>query len=329
MKYRILGQTGLKVSEIGLGAFPISGVQQQTDGTVQGWTGTDDQQSISLIHHAEEIGVNLIDSAESYGDGHSEEVIAQALKGNRRNKWIIATKVSPNSGLDADATDLPTQAKNRIFEAVEGSLKRLGTDYIDVYQLHAIPIEGAMPAVMDALATLRTQGKIRWYGISTNNREAIDKLRQLGEIHILQVGYNLLEQQADDLLHFAKRENIGTLLRVPLAKGMLTGKYFKNWEVPKEDVRYERFNRPESIDAFKKLPQLGFLAENTRRTMVQASLRFVLDHPGVSCVIAGAKTPQQIEENTAAVEVPPLTESERQRASAIADTIHTPNWSAN
>ena len=329
MKYRILGQTGLKVSEIGLGAFPISGVQQQTDGTVQGWTGTDDQQSISLIHYAEEIGVNLIDSAESYGNGHSEEVIAQALKGNRRNKWIIATKVSPNSGLDADATDLPTHAKNRIFEAVEGSLKRLGTDYIDVYQLHAIPLEGAMSAVMDALATLRTQGKIRWYGISTNNREAIDKLRQLGEIHILQVGYNLLEQQANDLLHFAKRENIGTLLRVPLAKGMLTGKYFQNWDVPKEDVRYERFNRPESIDAFKKLPQLSFLAENTGRTMVQASLRFVLDHPGVSCVIAGAKTPQQIEENTATVNVSPLTESERQRAAAIADTIHTPNWSAN
>jgi aryl-alcohol dehydrogenase-like predicted oxidoreductase len=328
MKYRILGQTGLKVSEIGLGAFPISGVQQQSDGTLQGWTGTDDQQSISLIHHAEEIGVNLIDSAESYGSGHSEEVIAQALKG-RRDKWIIATKVSPNSGLDADPTDLPTQARNRIFEAVEGSLKRLGTDYIDVYQLHAIPLEGAMPAVMDALATLQTQGKIRWYGISTNNREAIDKLRRLGEIHTLQVGYNLIEQQANDLLHFARRENIGTLLRVPLAKGMLTGKYFKNWDVPKADVRYERFNRPESIDAFKKLPQLGFLAENTGRTMVQASLRFVLDHPGVSCVIAGAKTPQQIEENTATVDVPPLTESERQRASTIADTIHTPNWSAN
>ena len=328
MKYRTFGQTGLKVSEIGIGAFPISGVQQRADGTRQGWTGTDEQQSIALIHRAEELGVNLIDSAESYGAGHSEEVVGQALRG-RRDKWIIATKVSPNNGLDANDSDLPTQAEKRIVEAVEGSLKRLDTDYIDIYQLHAIPLAGAMPAIMKVLARLRDEGKIRWYGISTNDREAIDTLRGLGEIHMLQIGYNLLERDADDLLHFAKEESIGTLIRVPLAKGMLTGKYFQNSEVPKEDIRYERFNRPGSIDAFKKLPALGFLAEDTGRTMVQAALRFTLDHPGTSCVIAGAKTMQQIEQNVAAINVPPLTESELQEAFAIADTIQTPNWSAN
>ena len=328
MKYRTFGQTGLEVSEIGIGAFPISGVQQQTDGTRTGWTGTNEQQSIALIHRAEELGVNLIDSAESYGAGHSEEIVGQALQG-RRDKWIIATKVSPNSGLDANDPDLPTQAEKRIVEAVEGSLKRLDTDYIDIYQLHAIPLEGAMPAVMEVLARLRDEGKIRWYGVSTNDREAIDKLRGLGEIHLLQIGYNLLERDADTLLHFAKQEDIGTLIRVPLAKGMLTGKYFQNSEVPKEDIRYERFNRPGSIDAFKKLPALDFLAENTGRTMVQAALRFTLDHPGTSCVIAGAKTMQQIEQNVDAIDVPSLTESELQRAFAIADTIQTPNWSAN
>ena len=328
MKYRTFGQTGLKVSEIGIGAFPISGIQQQADGTRMGWTGTGEQQSIALIHRAEELGVNLIDSAESYGTGHSEEVVGQALQG-RRDKWIVATKVSPNSGLDANDPALSAQAKKRIVEAVEGSLKRLDTDYIDIYQLHAIPLEGAMPAVMEVLAKLRDEGKIRWYGVSTNDREAIDKLRGLGEIHMLQIGYNLLERDADDLLHFAKQENIGTLIRVPLAKGMLTGKYFQSSEIPKEDVRYERFNQQGSIDAFSKLPALGFLAENTGRTMVQAALRFTLDHPGTSCVIAGAKTIQQIEQNAAAVNVPPLTESELQRAFAIADTIDTPNWSAN
>jgi aryl-alcohol dehydrogenase-like predicted oxidoreductase len=328
MKYRTFGQTGLEVSEIGIGAFPISGVQQQADGTRTGWTGTDEQQSIALIHRAEELGVNLIDSAESYGAGHSEVVVGQALQG-RRDKWIIATKVSPNSGLDANDPALSAQAKKRIVESVEGSLKRLDTDYIDIYQLHAIPLEGAMPAVMEALAQLRAEGKIRWYGVSTNDREAIDKLRRLGEIHMLQIGYNLLEPDADDLLHFAKQESIGTLIRVPLAKGMLTGKYFQSSEIPKEDIRYERFNQPGSIDAFQKLPALNFLAENTGRTMVQAALRFTLDHPGTSCVIAGAKTMQQIEQNVASVNVPPLTESELQRAFAIADTIDTPNWSAN
>ena len=328
MKYRIFGQTGLKVSEIGIGAFPIAGVQQQAEGTRMGWTGTDEQQSIALIHRAEELGVNLIDSAESYGAGHSEEIVGQALQG-RRDKWIIATKVSPNGGLDANDPNLPIQVQKRIVEAIEGSLRRLDTDYIDIYQLHAIPLEGALPAVMEALAKLRDEGKIRWYGVSTNDREAIDKLRGLGEIHMLQIGYNLLERDADNLLHFAKQENIGTLIRVPLAKGMLTGKYFQSSEIPEEDVRYERFNRPGSIDAFQKLPALGFLAENTGRTMVQAALRFTLDHPGTSCVIAGAKTTQQIEQNVAAINVPPLTESELQRAFAIADTIQTPNWSAN
>jgi aryl-alcohol dehydrogenase-like predicted oxidoreductase len=327
-KYRTFGQTELRVSEIGLGAFPIAGVQQQSDGTLRGWTGTDDQASISLIHRAEEVGINLIDSAERYGNGHSEELIGRALKG-RRDKWIIATKVGPNRGLDENDPDLPTRAKNRILEAVEGSLKRLQTDYIDVYQLHDIPLEGAMPAVMEALATLRESVRIRWYGISTNSRPAIDRLRELGEIHMLQIGYNLLERDADDLLHFAKQEDIGTLIRVPLAKGTLTGKYFQRQELPKEDVRYERFNRPESVDAFRKLPQLSFLAENTGRTMVQAALRFTLDHPGVSCVIAGAKTARQVEENATTVDVPPLTKSELQKAFAITATIRTPNWSEN
>ena len=179
MKYRTFGRTELRVSEIGLGAFPIAGVQQQSDGTLRGWTGTDDQASISLIHRAEEVGINLIDSAERYGNGHSEELIGRALKG-RRDKWIIATKVGPNRGLDENDPDLPTRAKNRILEAVEGSLKRLQTDYIDVYQLHDIPLEGAMPAVMEALATLRESGKIRWYGISTNSRPAIDRLKRTG-----------------------------------------------------------------------------------------------------------------------------------------------------
>jgi len=325
MKYRKFGQTGLTVSEIGIGAYPISGVQKRADGTLHGWTGTDDRESIALIHHAEALGINLIDSAESYGDGHSEAIVGQALKG-RRGRWMIATKVSPNRGLDADTEDLSAQARKRIFEAAEGSLQRLQTDYIDLYQLHAIPHEKAMDATMKALEDLRKQGKVRWYGISTNNRRAIDRLRELGEIHLLQIGYNLLERSADDLLHFAKQENIGTLIRVPLAKGMLTGKYFQNSAVPKEDVRYERFSRPESVDAFKKLPQLSFLSEGTGRTMPQAALRFVLDHSGVSCVIAGAKTVRQIEDNAAAVDVPPLTDAEKKRAFAIADTIRTQGW---
>jgi aryl-alcohol dehydrogenase-like predicted oxidoreductase len=317
--------TGLQVSEIGLGAFPISGMWQRADGSNFGWTGTDDAESIALIHRAEELGINLIDTAEGYGDGHSEVLTGKALKG-RRDRWVVATKVQPNHGIDATSRD-ESAVRRRIVEACEGSLQRMQMETIDLYQLHAIPHEWAMPVVMETLAQLKAAGKVRWYGISTNNREAIDKLRGFGPIHLLQIGYNLLERSADALLTWAKEENIGTLIRVPLAKGMLSGKYSGDGAaaMPSDDLRYERFSRPETVDGLSKLPQLSFLA-TPKRSMVQAALRFVLDHPGVTCVIAGAKNRRQIEENAAASDFPPLTENELARALPIADTIRTPGW---
>ncbi|MEZ4707881.1 MAG: aldo/keto reductase [Caldilineaceae bacterium] len=325
MNYRKLGQTGLNVSEIGLGAYPISGVQTRADGVESGWPGVEDQESIALIHRCQELGVNLLDTAEAYGAGHSEEIIGQALQG-RRDRWIIASKVSPNQGLQFDAPD-EAAARQRIVQACEQSLRRMQTDYMDVYQLHAIPHAWAMPVVMQTLAELQKAGKIRWYGISTNNWDAIKKLRTLGPVHVLQIGYNLLERSADELLHWCKAEDIGTLIRVPLAKGMLTGKYSgaNAATLAKADIRYERFQRPETVDGLQKLPQLAFLA-NPQRSMTQAALRFVLDHPGVSCVIAGAKTRQQAAENIAASELSPLTASEVSKALPIADTIQTPGW---
>ncbi len=325
MHYRTLGQTGLQVSAIGLGAFPISGVQTRPDGTALGWPGTTDAESIALIHRSEELGVNLIDTAEAYGDGHSESLTGKALQG-RRDKWIIATKVSPNQGLDRNTPD-EAAARRRIIAACEGSLRRLQTEAIDLYQLHAIPPDWAMPTVMQTLADLRTAGKIRWYGISTNDRLAIEKLRAFGPIHLLQIGYNLLERSADALLHWCKAEKIGTLIRVPLAKGMLTGKYSGGAAatLDKTDIRYSRFQRPETVDGLQKLPQLAFLA-NEQRNLTQAALRFVLDHPGVSSVIAGAKNRQQVEQNTAAADLPTLTAAEIAKALPIADTIQTPGW---
>jgi aryl-alcohol dehydrogenase-like predicted oxidoreductase len=185
-----------------------------------------------------------------------------------------------------------------------------------------------MATAMDTLAHLRQAGKIRWYGISTNNREAIDQLRAYGPLHVLQIGYNLLERQADPLLHWAQTEQLGTLIRVPLAKGMLTGKYSGPQAVamPPGDHRYERFQQPVTADGLRRLPQLGFLQTPTR-SMVQAALRFVLDHPGVSSVIAGAKNPQQVEENIGASALPALAPEECARGMAIADTIGTPGWS--
>ncbi len=325
MNYRTLGMTGLKVSEIGLGAFPISGLWQRSDGSRFGWTGTDDGESIALIHRAEALGVNLIDTAEGYGDGHSEVMTGKALQG-RRERWIVATKVQPNQSIDRESHD-EAAVRRRITDACEQSLRRLQMEAIDLYQLHAIPYDWAMPTVMETLAKLRTAGKIRWYGISTNNRAAIERLRTFGPIHILQIGYNLLERSADELLHWAKAENIGTLIRVPLAKGMLTGKYSgaNAHSLAENDLRYERFQRAETVAGLARLPELDFLA-TPERSLVQASLRFVMDHPGVSCVIAGAKNRRQMEENAAASGIPSLSEEELAQALPIADTISTPGW---
>jgi aryl-alcohol dehydrogenase-like predicted oxidoreductase len=297
----------------------------QADGTQFGWSGTDDQESIALIQRSAELGINLIDTAAAYGNGHGEAMVGAALQG-RRDKWIVATKANPNQGLDAQTPDTAA-ARRRITEACAQSLQRLRTDYIDIYQLHAIPHAWAMPTVMETLADLRSAGKIRWYGISTNNRDAIDQLRTYGPLHVLQIGYNMLERRAEELLRWAQTENIGTLIRVPLAKGMLTGKYSgpQAVEMPPGDHRYERFQRPVTVDGLQKLPQLGFL-QTQGRSLVQAALRFVLDHPGVSSVLAGAKNRQQIAENAAAADLPALSPDERARALAIADTIGTPDW---
>ena len=326
MRYRLLGASGTRVSEIGIGAFPLSGYTEDAEGRRTGWSGSSDAQAVALIHRAEELGINLIDSAESYGNGHSEEVVGRALRG-RRDRWLIATKVTTNQGLSAGMADLEAAVRRRIHGAAEASLRRLGSDYIDVYQLHALPLAGAEAAVMQALMELKQRGLVRLVGVSSNDVAAIRGLAALGDVDVLQVGYNLIERQGAATLDYARGAGMGTLIRVPLAKGMLSGKYFSNWELPADDVRHERFSRADAEHAFRRLPELAFLAEG--RTMPQAALRFTLDHAGTSCVIAGAKTVAQIEENAAAAEVPALSSAELQRALPIVEGLSVPNWAGN
>ena len=326
MRYRDLGASGVRVSEVGIGAFPLSGYSTDAEGRRIGWSGSSDEQAVALIHRAEELGINLVDSAESYGNGHSEKVVGRALRG-RRDKWLIATKVSTNLGLSPGMADLAGAARRRIHGAAEASLQRLGSDFIDVYQLHALPLAGAEEAVMEALMELKQRGVVRLIGISSNDVAAIRGLATLGDVDVLQVGYNLIERDGADTLDYARGAGMGTLIRVPLAKGMLSGKYFANWELPADDVRHERFSQADTVAAFRRLPELAFLARG--RTMPQAALRFTLDHPGTSCVIAGAKTVPQIEENAAAADVPALTAAELGRVLPLVEGLTVPNWAGN
>ena len=312
MEFRTLGKTGMEVSTVGVGCWQMGGLA----GSDSGWTGTTDEESIATIHKAKEIGINLLDTAEGYGRGHSEELIGEATQGVR-DHFVIATKVRP-------ITDEPNEnkAKQRIVEACEGSLKRLRTDRIDVYQLHAIPEESTMPIVMDTLADLKKQGKIRWFGISTNDTDAIQKLLALGDLATVQARFNIRDRSGEAALQLAQKENLGTLIRGPLDSGALSGKYFNvRPELDEKDRRQGRFTSDKAVRTFEKLSELLFLTEGTNRTMVHAALRFILDTEGVTSVIPGAKNREQLESNAGAMRAPSLTDEERARAIEISDSV--------
>lgn len=313
MEYRVLGKTGIEVSCVGLGCWPMAGMAGGAN-----WSGIDDDESIATIQHAESLGINLLDTANGYGAGHSERIIGRALQG-RRNRYVIATKVVPRS----EDTEEPVQ--QYIARNCEGSLERLRTDCIDIYQLHGEPDEADMPAIVEALTRLVEAGKIRCFGISTYETGVMETLMSLGNLAMAQIGYSIVNPVGLTGLQFAEEHNLGTLIRVPLAQGALTGKYFESLSrLDTEDRRHERFDNPRIRSALKKLSELTFLAESGKRTMVQAALRFVLDTPGVTSVIPGAKDRTQLEENAGADGVPPLTGDERARARAIGGAANWP-----
>ena len=313
MEYRVLGKTGIEVSCIGLGCYPMSGMAGGAN-----WTGIDDDESIATIHHAESLGINLLDTANGYGAGHSERIIGRALRG-RRDRYVIATKVGPKR------EDPGEPVQRYITRACESSLERLQTDYIDIYQLHGEPEEADMPALVEVLTRLVDEGKIRCFGISTYETEIIRSLMALGNLAMAQIGYSIVNPVGLAGMQLAVEENLGTLIRVPLAQGALTGKYFDSLSrLDQADRRHPRFDNPRIRSALKKLSELSFLVEDGSRTMVQASLRFVLDTPGVSSAIPGAKNRSQLEENAGAAHIPPLTVDERSRALAIGSEANWP-----
>ena len=309
MEYRSLGKTGLKVSTVGIGCWQMGGVVGD-----RGWTGVTDAESIATIQHAETLGVNFLDTAEKYGRGRSEKVIGEALK-DRRNRYVIATKVDPISK-DSNAI----RVSERILSACEGSLKRLKTDYIDVYQLHHEPHIEAMELAIETLEGLKQKGKIRWYGISCDEVNPVRDLLRFGDITTLQFGYNLLNRTCSNSLELAKNTNLGTLIKIPLASGLLSGKYFDiQPHLDDVDPRKSRFSSVGALEALIELSNLRFLTGKGDRTMVQAALRFVLDTDGVTTVIPGAKNRQQLEENAGAMTVSQLSDEELTLALQIAD----------
>ncbi len=303
MRYRSFGTTGLTVSAVGFGAWAIGG----------NWGPTDDQESVRALRRAYELGVTFFDTADMYGKGKSEKLLGEALRAVRE-RVIIASKVGNDIYSPEPRKNF---APSYIEFALEQSLKRLQTDYLDLYQLHNPTAEEMRDEVFEVLERLKGKGKIRFFGVSLDSRFSGQEHLRDRPIASVQGVYNLLDQRAASLLFpEAHRRGWGVIARVPLASGFLTGKYGSDSTFPEGDRRRD-WSREQIGEMVRQVGAVRFLAKGGR-TLAQAALLFVLAAPDVSVVIPGAKTVTQVEENVRAVEAPPLSPEELHEVARLA-----------
>ena len=288
MQYRTLGRTGLRVSEVGFGAMTIGG---------EVFGATDDQESLRALHRALDLGMNFIDTADAYGRGHSEELLAQVLK-TRRHEVILATKggnqFTVRQGLRNFDPDY-------ITSALEASLKRLQIKTIDLYQLHN-PSQEVMRSgeIFERLDRCKREGKIRFYGVSLEKTEDGIVAIETGKPDTLQVVYNILHQDPEEqLFPLAQKENIGILARVPLERGVLSGRFKTAAEFAQKDWRRGVFSDEGLAQTQAAVEKLEFLVKGDVPNLAQAALRFILSNFVVSTVIPGIRTVKQVEDNVA------------------------------
>lgn len=288
MDYSTIGTSSLKVSRIGLGTWAMGGWM---------WGGTDETQAVRAIRQALDIGINLIDTAPVYGFGLSEEIVGRAVSEyGKRDRVILATKL----GLEWDDRKrvFRNSSPERIRKEIDDSLKRLRTDYIDLYQVHWPDPETPIEDTAETLLRLYEQGKIRAIGVSNYNPEQMDQWRKAAPLHSNQPQLNLFQQYWLDTFEYCEKNNIGTLVWGPLAHGLLTGKFTAESTFPEDDLRHhnpmfkgDRFRQ--YLAAVEKLK--AFAAEKGKSVM-QLAIRWVLQQPGVTVALWGARRPDQLAE---------------------------------
>ncbi len=295
MKYRVLGKTGIRVSEVGFGAWAIGG-PVDLFGIPVGWGKVEDRDSAAALQRALELGVNFFDTADVYGSGHSEELIGHCLEGK---ECVVATKVGNARTEKGAVKDFSIP---HIRASLEGSLRRLRRDSVDVYQLHNPPPEvWQADEAFALLDQLKSEGKIRARGVSISTIEEGIHLIQADKADCLQVLLNILNQEpAKELLPLAEQRGVGVIIRVPIASGLLTGKFNKDHQFPQDDNRRNYLTRKRFEEVIEKVAHLKVLTRNTGLTLLQVALNFLLKFSAVSTVIPGAKTPAQVEQNVSA-----------------------------
>lgn len=293
MKYRTLGRTGIEISEIGFGAWGIGGVQ---------WTGGDDEEARRALNMAIDEGLNFIDTALAYGEGHSERLVGEVAR-SRKEQIYIATKVPPKNR-EWPARDVPLQqvfTYDYIIECTETSLRNLGVETIDLQQLHVWNDSWTDESEwIDALTKLREEGKVRYFGLSINDYQpwnAVEALRQ-GHIDAVQVIYNIFEQAPEDELYPVCQElNIGVIARVPFDEGGLTGAVRPDSVFPDSDFRSWFFSGDRKQEVFDRVERLKSLLGDEAESLAELALRYTLSHDAVSTVIPGMRTGKHVTAN--------------------------------
>jgi len=293
VKKRILGKNGPQLSEIGFGAWAIGGPWEY------GWGPVDDTESIKAIHRAIDLGINWIDTAAVYGLGHSEEVVAKALKGKRK-EIFLATKC----GMIWDAKGHVTihASASSIRKEIEASLKRLITDYIDLYQIHWPDPETPVEESWGELVRLREEGKVRYIGVCNYDVPLLEKCNAIAPVQSLQPPYSMLRRQIErEILPYCLKNEIGVVAYSPLQSGLLTGNFDIKRLAPDDWRRKNKyFQEPYLSKALSFVEKLKPIAEKYHKTVSQFAVAWVLKNPAVTSAIVGARKVEQVEENVGA-----------------------------
>ncbi|HUK82391.1 MAG TPA: aldo/keto reductase [Verrucomicrobiae bacterium] len=305
---RTLGKSGINVSVIGTGLWAVGG----------GWGPVDDKNALAAIDASLDAGINFFDTADVYGDGHSEELLGKAMHG-RRERFVVATKIGW-VGYDGKNNRSQYDSVDKLVAGVEQSLRRLQTDHIDVIQNHIFYREPNTDIFIEGFQKLQRNGKVRAYGLSTSDFAFIKDFNTNGECATLQIDYSILNRTAEqEIFPYCQKNNIGVIVRGALAMGILTGKFTPKTRFADGDFRQNWHEKPDErrvfLEDLDKVNRMRSLTDG--RTLAQLALRFVIDHPAVTTVIPGARSAEQARENVKAGLLSPLTKAEHQQIDAI------------
>ena len=306
MQTRQFGNSDMQITPLGLGTWAIGG-----GGWAFGWGPQDDEASIATIHRALDLGINWIDTAAVYGMGHSEEIVAKALKG-RSNRPYVFTK---GSRVWNDQGEITSSLKEQsLRREVENSLRRLEVDTIDLYQLHWPNPDPDIEEGWSTLAKLKSEGKLRYIGVSNFSVEQMERARKIAPITSLQAPYSLIKRDVErDILPYCQEHNIGVIVYSPMMSGLLSGKMTRERidNFPEDDwrKRNEEFQEPRLSRNLKLASLLQDIGYPYNRTTAEVAIAWTLRHPAVTGAIVGGRRPEQVEEIIGAAEFR-LSESE-------------------